>query len=497
MQFNEAALENKRHYLDMILKNEEIVTQVLDRQLGAEWKIRNVPRVWEPGGGSTLFSIENNEKKYFLKVKHKSVTVESKLEEEDDFPEEPSLQNEHEMIRAVNESYCPRILFFDEEQGYQFLATEFIENSYVQMMEQADAEGVLNLWEQLEYAVHDLFRKGVVYGDLHENNIRCRTDGSLVLIDFEESRFFKQDVDFKESLDYVGYNKKSGLGEFPLFKQQNYKVHFNCLLRMKEVTGKFLLEKIPVLLRKCNYDSGNGICTVLDHGKSDLIYQSINTQAIKVKGQRGVSDNRLEILDIMVDSLFDHREFTFIDVGSNNGNFCRQVSKHTNGMARCIGLEGFHEFNILAKSVSYLENCNHIEFYDFLCGEDSLKKLKITNEAFMTVCSVYHHISNKDVFIGQIKNENIQYILFEMAVQEECYEGRTWEEELDRVMKEAVFEQKLLIAYSADYNRPMVLLAKKRIPEEKVQQLLNCIKKHDYKWKIKKKVIRIFSNKEM
>lgn len=495
MQFNEVALENKRNYLDTILKNKEIVKQVLDRQLGTGWAIRNVPRIWEPGGGSTLYFLEYKEKKYFLKVKHRSVTVESKLEEEEEFSGKPSLQNEHEIIAALNEAYCPTILFFDEEQGYQFLATEFIDNSYMQMMEQADAEGILDLWEQLEYAVHDLFQKGVVYGDLHENNIRCRTDGSLVIIDFEESRFFKQDIDFKESLDYVGYNKKSSLGEFPLFKQQNYKVHFNCLLRMKEVTGKYLLEKIPVLLGKCNYDSGNGICTVLDHGKSNLIYQSINTQTIKVKGQRGISDNRLEILDIMVDSLFDNREFTFIDVGSNNGNFCREVSKHTKGIARCIGLEGFHEFNILAKSVSYLENCNHIEFYDFLCGEDLLKKLKITNEAFMTVCSVYHHISNKDVFLGQIKDENIQYMLFEMAVQEECYGGRTWEEELDWVMKEAAFEQKLFIAYSGDYNRPMVLLAKKRLQEEKEQRLLKRIKKYSNKWKIKNKMIRIFSNK--
>lgn len=496
MQFNDAALEKKKQYLDMILDHEEIVKQALDRNLGTEWKIKNVPRVWEPGGGSTLYSLEYNEKKYFLKVKHRSVTVESKLEEEKEFSPKPSLQNEYEMIAAVNEAYCPAVLFFDEEQGYQFLATEFIENSFVQMLEQADAEGVLDLWEQLENAVHDLFGKGIVYGDLHENNIRCRSDGSIVMIDFEESRFFRQDAEFKKSLDYMGYTQKSSLGEFPLYQQQNYKVRFNCLLRMKEVTGTYLLEKIPALLKKCNYDSGNGICTALDHGKSDLVYQSINTQAVKVKGQRGVRDNRLEILDILTDSLFDHREFTFIDIGSNNGNFCRRVSKHSKGAARCIGLEGFHEFNILAKSVSYLEDCTQIEFYDFLCGEDSLKKLGITNEALMTVCSVYHHITHKDVFIEQIKDENIQFILFEMAVQEECYGGKTWEEELDRVMKETAFEQKLLIGYSADYNRPMVLLSKKRMPEKQERQLLRRLKRQTYKWKIKSKLLRIFAHKE-
>jgi hypothetical protein len=55
-----------------------------------------------------------------------------------------------------------------------------------------------------------------------------------------------------------------------------------------------------------------------------------------------------------------------VDIGSNNGLFCREVSKRFGGNIRTIGLEGFHKFNILAESLAFLEDCKNIEYKDFL-----------------------------------------------------------------------------------------------------------------------------------
>ena len=317
------------------------------------------------GRGGTSYIIETNNNKIFLKIKHRAVTVESKLEEEKGYIEEPCVKHEKRMIELASKAgvSVPRIIFYDEKSDFQFLATEYIDESFEDALAREYLEDVLSIWQDLYRNVELLFNAGLVHSDIHELNLRCR-DNSVFLIDLEETRELRQNCSFQESLDYAGKNKVSSLGDFPLSGQQDYSISTNSMLRMQQVFRKNLIPKVIEYIKECNYDSGNGICTVLDHGKSQDTYQSIHNQYIDVKGQREQKDIRPVLINKLFKSL-SIDDYTFVDVGSNNGLFCREISKATEGKIRTIGLEGFHKFNILAKSLSFLEGCQNTEYHDF------------------------------------------------------------------------------------------------------------------------------------
>ena len=168
--------------------------------------------------------------------------------------------------------------------------------------------------------------------------------------------------------------------------------------------------------------------------------------------------------------------YTLVDVGSNNGLFCREISKFSDGNVRCIGLEGFHKFNVLANALAIIEDCTNVEYFDFLCGQDDFGALNINTRCFMTICSVWHHIQNKASFIEQIKKMDIKYILLEMPVQEECYEGRTWEEEVQGIKEDLGFLGEVVLGSSRDYHRPLVLIAKEAF-DSKLEEKLTTISK--------------------
>ena len=87
MQFNQAALDAKMQHLDEIKKYPDLIDRVIGRNIQGKYKVIEQPRVWT-GGGGTLFIVETEQGRLFLKTKHKDVTVESKLEEEKGFIEE-------------------------------------------------------------------------------------------------------------------------------------------------------------------------------------------------------------------------------------------------------------------------------------------------------------------------------------------------------------------------------------------------------------------------
>ena len=296
MQFNQAALDAKMQHLDEIKKQPELLSRVLYRNLKCNYKLVEQTRVWT-GGGGTPYIIETDQGKIFLKVKHKEVTVESKLEEECDFINEPCLEHEKHMVEKAK-AYgvrTPQIVFFDEEKEFQFLATEFISESLEEALEQAPLDEVLILWNSLMENVRLLFEAGIVHSDIHELNIRVK-DKKAVLLDFEEARELKQDCKFEKSLDYVGKSSSSSLGEFPLAYRQEYDVKLNSLLRMRQVFRKYVIPKVSEYIKECNYDSSNGICIAIDHGHSELTYQSISTKWLTVKGQREQNDNRPKLI---------------------------------------------------------------------------------------------------------------------------------------------------------------------------------------------------------
>lgn len=480
MLFNPKALDEKMKHLDEIKKNPDVLKKVLVRNIGSEYQSSDNQRFW-CGGGGTSYTINTSDKKIFLKVKHKHVCVESKIEEEKDFINESCVEHEKNMLEYARKAgvNVPETVFFDSEEEFQFLATSYIKDSLLDILEKASVEEILNLWDNLVCDVRKLFDAGIVHSDIHEYNLRVR-DGRPVLIDFEEARFFSQKCEFEQSLDFCGSNGISSLGEFPLASQQSYSVKKNSLLRMRQVFKKYLIPKTLEYLKECNYDSSNGICTALDHGISELTYQSVQNKYFIIKGQRGLKDKRPDLIKAVLKNLSANGNWTFVDIGSNNGLFCREISKKFQGEIRTIGLEGFHKFNVLAKALAFIEDCKNIEYRDFLCGEDDVFSLGINNNCFMSICSVWHHIQKKEEFIRQLKMINLKYILFEMPVQKECYGGCTWEEEIADIKEKLGFVDECYLAASVDYNRPLILISKDKIGES-----LRC--------KLKKSARKIFS----
>lgn len=477
MQFSTHALDEKIKHLDEIKNFPNVLKRVIVRNIGSEVQMSENQRIWR-GGGATTYIISTSQKKIFLKVKHKNVYVESKIEEEKDFINEPCVEHEAKMLESARVAgvSVPETIFFDNEEGFQFLATEYISDSLLIFLENASVEDILKLWHELICNTRKLFAAGIVHSDIHEYNLRVR-DGHPVLIDFEEARSFPQKCKFEQSLDYCGSNGISSLGEFPLANQQGYSVKTNCLLRMHEIFKKHLIPKILEFLKECNYDSSNGICTALDHGASELTYQSVQNKYFSVKGQRGLKDKRPYLIEAVLKDLSADDHWTFVDVGSNNGLFCREISKKFEGKIRAIGLEGFHKFNVLAKALAFIEDCPNIEYRDFLCGEDNMLSLGINNNCFMSICSVWHHIQKKEDFIKQLKELNLKYILFEMPIQKECYGGHSWEEEIALIKKMLHFDDDCYLANSHDYQRPLILLSKNKISDPLRNKLQKTSKK--------------------
>ena len=490
MQFDKEALKQKLRHLDEINKYPEYIDEVLIRNYGHRVSRSEVPRRWT-GGGATSYIVEFNNTKAFVKIKHRSVAVESKLEEEECFINEPSIEHEYRMLKKAKKAgvSVPDIIFFDEYKDFQFLATEFVDQSFEDVISNLPVEELLDMWKDLTENVYRMYMAGLVHSDIHEYNIRCRHN-RIVLIDLEECRELSQSCPFEESLDYTGRSEVSSLGDFPLCHEQNYKIHTNSLMRMKQVFKSHAAKAVEKYIGECGYDSSNGICLTIDHGKSNITYQSIKNDYFMVAGQRNKEDKRPKLVCSLNEVLYPDKSFTFIDVGSNNGLFGREMNRHFGKRCRAIGLEGFSKFNILARGLAFLEDCDNIEYYDFLCGEDKLDSLGISGNVFVNICSVWHHIQNKDEFIRQLKGIGADYIFFEMAIQEECYEGKTWETELQDIINKANFTEIMEIGMSEDYNRPLVLASKEKISEEKKHNIGKVYKKI-YKKSLLKKLIRM------
>lgn len=478
MLFNQKAVDEKMKHLDEIKQHPEYIHEVVSKHFGQNYQLKEHQRRWT-GGGATSYLISSDNVKAFLKIKHKDATVESKLAQEDSYINEPCVLHEYHMLTAAAAAgvSVPKVLFFEEYEDFQFLATEYIEDSLTCRLENNSVEELLALWDSLEANVKKLFDNGLVHGDIHEYNLRCRSASEIVIIDLEECREFRQNCCFEESLDYTGKNGIYELGKFPLYDEQKYTVHLNCLARMRQVFKDYVAAAAARYISECNYDSSNGICITIDHGKSDKTYQSIKNGYFEVSGQRGTEDKRPELIANLLNDLLGDNPSTFIDVGSNNGLFGREISKRTTSSHRFIGLEGFSKFNILARSLAFLDDCKNTEYYDFLCGEDDLDRLNINTPCFITICSVWHHIQNKEAFLNQLKKLDIAYILFELAVQEECY-GHSWEEELCWIQNTLGFQGQLILGHSADYDRPIVLIAKERFSadqEKKMHRIWNAV----------------------
>ncbi|MCK4825467.1 phosphotransferase, partial [bacterium] len=325
MLFNETVIKNKQKHLDAILKNESVLRKLLNCfSEGQEYEYSLVKRPWDPGGGSTLFSLQVGRQRYFLKVKRCKVFVESKLEAEESFTDIPSLRNEYHFFQRVKDisANTPKFFKYVEEDGFSFL---FIEHllPLKDVVGNFNAKELLEVYEQIKSTVRHLYENSIVHTDIHENNIMFR--GNIpVLIDFEEARVLLQEVPFEESLDVAGENAWGNIGRMP--EGHGFIDGYTCLNRLKKEFEKLILSKLDDLIKKCNFDSSCPFLNALDHGKDERIYQSINLPGYSIEGQRPLFDDRIDFILRTTDTLFQEA-FTHLDIGSNLGRFNIEISK--------------------------------------------------------------------------------------------------------------------------------------------------------------------------
>jgi len=246
MLFDPEAIENKRRFLDLALAKRDLVERVVARHMSGRFELATIPRVWEPGGGATLFRIKSSAGTCLLKVKHHDVWVESRLESESCYQRKPSLANEHDFLTrldALGLCWVPKVIFWDEADSLQFLALEWL-SPFSESAKNMAIDALLGSWRQLGAITRELFNLGIVHTDIHEHNL-CHRDGTVVLIDFEEARLLQQALPYEQSLDVVGVNCYGNVGEFP--GGGGAEDGLTCLARMRHVYQNLVRKRLPSL----------------------------------------------------------------------------------------------------------------------------------------------------------------------------------------------------------------------------------------------------------
>lgn len=462
MQYYDIAIKNKKKYIDSISESSPIIKEILNKHIQENYNILQIKREWAPGGGSSLFMVTIEGKKIFLKVMSLEIPVESKLEGETEFITTPSIKNEYNFITKIKRDLkldnVPDIIFYEEYKNFGFLATEWLapfEDSIVSM----SVPEIINTYDQIYKFIKALFSNGIVHTDIHENNIRFR--GKVpVIIDYGETRFFKQDLSFEESLDYKGKNKYGNTGKIPIVKDNDIE-GYTCLERLKKVFKRYLEIKLIEFSKECNFDNSCPFNRDICQQPDEKIYQSVNLDSLKIVGQRPINDERVGLVK-RICKIFTLRygKLVYIDIGSNLGNFCFDIAK-LKYVTRCIGIEAFENYIIFANSLKFIMDEDKVVFSRFICGKEGIAnsiKNNVNQYVVMSLMSVYHHIEDKEFFLSDLNQSPPVGMIIEFATQERYYpERKTWENESLYIQNKLHYRYSNIILRSQDYDRPIVV----------------------------------------
>ncbi|MDR2801001.1 MAG: methyltransferase domain-containing protein [Desulfovibrio sp.] len=454
MKFNAAVIKLKKRWLDSapLTVARKAAEQFLQ---GAPIRLTPVQRPWNPGGGSQLFVAgSDNGESCFIKVKHRSILVESALESEPDFSQIPSLENECNFLRELAHSpHVPRVLGFAEIDDYLAIATESL--APFPAVQGLSPVQIVEAFRQLYAFVRVMFEMGMVHTDIHEKNICFRDDATPVLIDFEEARHKKQMVPFESSLDVTGHCGDDTVGEFPVLSETDIP-GYTCLQRLKDVFRREMKGRLPSYLAECNFDNSSSYNLDAKQQPDERIYQSVNLPDCRVEGQRPLRDERLkQVNDALVyaHSLLG-RPLHVVDLGSNMGMtsfFC--ADSHLAGSV--IGLEADARYVEAAGVLSFYSGHDQtVDFTQYLAGAVPYS----WETDVLLMLSVYHHISDKDAFLRELGEKKIPCILCEFATQARYYPQRgNVYAEIEHIRKTLHFKHVQQIAISDDYKRPMIV----------------------------------------
>lgn len=460
MLFSEEVISHKLFFLDSILLHQDLLENTLKKILKETFSIKPISRLWNPGGGSSLFQIITDQNKYFLKVKHKSILVESRLESELSFCKNNSLLNEYLFYKDLDVDFVPKIQFFAEEGDFCFLALEWLE-PFSEAIKRLDAWSLLESWKTITESVKLLFKRNILHTDIHEGNILFR--GNIpVICDFEEARYLEQKLEWSESLDMIGINKYGNVGMFPVLSDDAVK-GYTCLDRLRKVYGSIIKSKFVEFMSSCNFDNNCPFNADDLQEPDDRIYQSIIFDDLIIPGQRPVGDVRNKLLAILL-GIFGkkHGQFTFLDIGSNMGTFCIEAARNTY-VRKAIGIEAYDEYIKASQLLEFITGSKNTEFIKFVAGKDKISTLN-TPIDFVSMLSVYHHISEKDTFLDDLSICNPKFLLAEFATQDRYYRERgNLQNEIPYIMDKMSFNYYEYLLESHDYRRPIYLFSNDKL----------------------------------
>jgi len=458
MLFDQEAIRNRLQHLDLVLKTPELVEEVVGRHLVKPFNIVHLPRVWEPGGGATIFRIESSQGNYLLKVKHCEVWVGSRLEWEPSFTRKSGLVNEHEMLevlRRIDFISAPKTLFFERVGELDFLATECLE-TFSRAVHQKTANELIAAWRELVQAVRRLYEEGIAHTDIHEHNL-CFRENQIVLIDFEEARFLKQDVPFERSMDVSGANRYGKVGNFPMCN--NGVPGLTSLDRLKRVFQDLVRQRLPSLLERCNFDHTCPYNLDSLQKPDPRVYQSLDFRDLRIVGHRPLADARLKLLALLFRKIASIvGPISHLDIGSNLGVFCFTLSK-----LRCVhrsaGVEASEDYVHAAESLAFVYDQEKTQFLRLICGKDVLAE-RFRDVTVATMFSVYHHIADKDRFLADLGDLGLKYLIAEFATEDRYYPERgCLQAEIRHIQERLGFAFSSTVGVSKDYDRPILVFS--------------------------------------
>lgn len=458
MVFSQEAITLKKKYLDSINAFPELLSAVVSNNLRVPFELKMLSRHWEPGGGASLYLINTQSQRYFLKVKHCSIFVESRLESEPEFIHIPSLKNEALFLDLLNSPQTPKVIFYEERDDYSFLALEYLE-PFEQAVTHMSANQLLLSWDKLESFVRRMYSLNIVHTDLHEGNLCFRKD-ELVVCDFEEARMLFQDQPFEISLDYCGQNNFGDVGAFPEETGKGIG-GLTCLVRLRKVFQSLVLKRLRDCLAECNFDQNCPFNSDILQEEDPRIYQSINLAGLNVIGQRPVRDSRKNVFEYFLFRQSQRKSSVIrhVDIGSNLGIFCFLAVKQPFDV-ESIGLEAYDRYVEAANAIRFITDSSMVCFRQFVCGESDFDEIAYGGVDVCTLLSVYHHIVSRDDFLSSLERNRPTLILAEFATQERYYPERgSVAAEIDYIRARLGYGEVVTLMHSPDYGRPLVLFA--------------------------------------
>jgi len=458
MIFSQEAITLKKKYLDSINAFPELLIAVVSKNLHAPFELKTLSRYWEPGGGASLYIISVESQRYFLKVKHCSIFVESRLESETGFIHIPSLKNEAHFLDLLNSPHTPKVLFYEERDDHSFLALEYLE-PFEQAVAGMSTKQLLLSWNKLESFVRHMHALSIVHTDLHEGNLCFRKD-ELVVCDFEEARILFQDQPFELSLDYCGRNSFGDVGAFPEETGKGIG-GLTCLVRLRKVFQSLVLQRLRDCLAECNFDQSCPFNSDILQVEDPRIYQSINLAGLNIAGQRPMRDSRKNVLEYFLFRQSQRKRggIRHVDFGSNLGTFCFLAGKQP-FVVESIGLEAYERYVEAANAIRFITDSSTVCFRQFVCGESDFDEIGYGGVDVCTLLSVYHHITLRDGFLSALARHRPTMILAEFATQERYYPERgSVVAEIEYIRERLGYRTVVTLMHSPDYERPLVLFA--------------------------------------